>query len=175
MDSEKIQPWYRQFWFWFVFAPLILVICVSMVTVTIAFRHADDVVIDNYYKEGKAINQKLDEDRRAYEMHLSAHLRFDRVTGEIFVTIANQQALPDQLLLLLAHPFEADLDQDILLKRVSDGRYRGELQRKVDYSWYLSLLPISDKAKRDDAEWLLSGEINFAHGEEIDLKPRVKQ
>jgi hypothetical protein len=174
MKIEKdVQPWYRQFWFWFVFTPLIVVVCVSSVMVTIAFRHADDVVIDNYYKQGRMINQTMEQDRKALELNLTAHLRFDRTTGEVFVQMPAQENLPQQLLLLLDHPFEADLDQQIILQQISVGSYRGELQSNPQHNWYLSLLPELDKSKRKEADWLLSGEMSFAAGDETTLKPRV--
>lgn len=171
--DQDSKPFYRQFWFWFVFTPLIVVVCVSMVTVTIAFRHADDVVIDNYYKEGRMINQSLEQDRRALELKLTAQLRFDTTTGEIFVQIPQQDAVPEKLLLVLDHPFEADLDQQVVLHQTSSGHYRGELERSLSNNWYVSILPVLDKSQRKTAEWLLSGEINFAINDETLLQPRV--
>lgn len=171
--EQDTQPFYRQFWFWFVFTPLIVVVCVSMVTVTIAFRHADDVVIDNYYKEGRMINQTMEQDRRAVELGLTAQLRFDRTTGEVFLQIPSQDAVPVQLLLLLDHPFEADLDQQVVLQQTSSGHYRGSLEFNPRNNWYLSLLPVLDKHQRKAAEWLLSGEINFAVSDETRLQPRI--
>ncbi|HSX84641.1 MAG TPA: FixH family protein, partial [Cellvibrio sp.] len=87
--EEIVKPWYRQFWFWFVFSPLIYIIIMCSVTVTIALKGADDVIIDNYYKEGRMINQALEQDKRAQELGLSGELRFDRATGEVLLNIAN--------------------------------------------------------------------------------------
>lgn len=171
--EQDTQPFYRQFWFWFVFTPLIVVVCVSLTMVTVAFRHADDVVIDNYYKEGRMINQTMEQDRRALELDLTAQLRFDRTTGEVFLQIPQQASVPPQLLLLLDHPFEADLDQQIVLQQTSSGHYRGELEANPRNNWYVSLLPVLDKSQRKSAEWLLSGEINFAANDETQLQPRI--
>jgi uncharacterized protein len=171
--EQDVKPFYRQFWFWFVFTPLIVVVCVSLTMVTVAFRHADDVVIDNYYKEGRMINQTMEQDRRALELDLTAQLRFDRTTGEVFVQIPSRDAVPAQLLLLLDHPFEADLDQQVVLQQTSSGHYRGELETNPRNNWYVSLLPVLDKSQRKSAEWLLSGEINFAVSDEARLQPRI--
>lgn len=170
--EEDHRPWYRQFWLWVVLAPLITVVCVSTVMVSIAFYHADDVVMDNYYKQGRMINQVMEQDRRARELSLSAQLRFDQITGEVFVKIPAHDAVPDKLLLLIDHPFEADLDQQIILQLVSAGHYRGELEASLAHSWYLSLLPELDKSKRKEAEWILSGQINFSLAEATELSPR---
>lgn len=166
------QPWYRQFWLWVVLAPLITVVCVSTVMVSIAFRHADDVVTDNYYKHGRMINQSMAQDRRALELNLAANLRFDRATGEVFLQIPVQAAVPEKLLLLLDHPFEADLDQQIILQQASPGHYRGELDSVPEFAWYLMLMPELNKAERKSAEWILSGHINFSVGESAELSPR---
>lgn|SRR5690554_3533684 len=175
---EDVAPWYRQVWFWFLFAPLFVVVCVSLMLVTVAFRHADDVVVDSYYKQGRMINQTLEQDRRALELGLTADLRFDRETGEVFVQVAHTSAaeqinLPDQLLLRLDHPFEADRDQRVLLKQVSAESYRGELNARPAHNWYLSLLPEIAAEKYADADWLLSGNINFEVTEETRLQSRV--
>lgn len=171
--DQNIKPWYRQFWLWVVLAPLITVICVSIVTVTIAFRHADDVVVDNYYKQGRMINQTLEQDRKALRYGLTAHLRFDRTSGEVLLRMPVHEQVPEQLLLLLDHPFEGDLDQEILLQHLASGQYRGDINGDLHHTWYLVLLPALDKSKRKEAEWILNGTIDFRQAEETKLQPRV--
>ena len=107
------------------------------------------------------------------ELDLTAQLRFDRTTGEVFLQIPSQDAVPAQLLLVLDHPFEADLDQQVVLQQTSSGHYRGELETNPKNNWYVSLLPVLDKSQRKSAEWLLSGEINFAASDEALLQPRI--
>ena len=119
------------------------------------------------------INQTMEQDRRALELNLTAQLRFDRTTGEVFLQIPQQASVPAQLLLLLDHPFEADLDQQVVLQQTSSGHYRGELETNPRNNWYVSLLPVLDKSQRKSAEWLLSGEINFAASDEALLQPRI--
>ncbi len=176
--DEASKPWYRQFWFWFVFSPLIYIVIMCSVTVTIALKGADDVIIDNYYKEGRMINQALEQDRRAQDLGLSGDLSFDRTSGEISLTIANAPAdstlMPEQLLLMMGHPVKAAKDQLITLVAIAPGKYRGELVSEPDYSWYLTLYPVNDIALRKEAPWTLSGEINFRSTEKTLLAPRVK-
>lgn len=173
-----VKPWYREFWFWFVFSPLIYIIIMCSITVTIALKGADDVIIDNYYKEGRMINQALEQDKRAQELGLSGDLSFDRTSGEVLLTIANPPAdatlMPEQLLLMMGHPVKAAKDQLITLTAIAPGHYRGELLSEPDYSWYLTLYPINDLELRKDAPWTLSGEINFRAAEKTVLAPRVK-
>ncbi len=177
-NDESLKPWYRQFWFWFVFGPLIFIIIMCGVTVSIALKGADDVIIDNYYKEGRMINQALEQDKRASELGLTGDLRFDLATGEIILKMVNVPAdsslMPQELLLMMGHPVKAAKDQLISMKYVSPGYYRGELQVKPEYSWYLTLYPVNDIAHRNQAPWTLSGEINFQLTDATLLAPRIK-
>jgi len=172
MTTETvIKPWYKQFWFWYLMAPLFVVVGVTSTLITVAYKNADDVVIDNYYKEGRMINQVMVQHRRAAELSLLAHLNFDRVTGEVLLNVEGKAELPESLLLLLDHPFEADLDQIVVLHKVSENGYRGELDKPIDHIWYLSLMSEMDKSKRKEAEWILSGRISFTEGESTVLEP----
>lgn len=173
-DSEKVLPWYRQFWFWFVFGPLIFIILMCVVTVTIAFKNSDDVVTDNYYKVGRMINQTLAQDEKAAELHLVAKVAFDLVTGEVALSLTGNHSFPKQMLLFLDNPAKANKDQSILLTEISAGNYRGDLREPIEYSWYLALVPESDVARRKQAEWLLTGQIDVAKTTEAVLQSRAK-
>jgi uncharacterized protein len=177
-NDEIVKPWYRQFWFWFVFGPLIFIIIMCGFTVSIALKGADDVIIDNYYKEGRMINQALEQDKRAQELGLSGELRFDRASGEVILSVVNVPSdaalMPEQLLLMMGHPVKAAKDQLIVLNAIGSGKYRGELLAEPDYSWYLTLYPVKDIALRKEAPWTLSGEINFRVADKTLLAPRVK-
>lgn len=175
--DENVLPWYRQFWFWFVFGPLIFIIILCGFTVSIALNNADDVIIDNYYKEGRMINQTLDQDKRAKALGLSAELRFDLETGEVILRFPHipddASLIPEQLLLFMSHPVKASRDQPIQLRAMGAGQYHGELAIRPEYAWYLTLYPVVELAQRNQADWSLSGEINFSKGESTLLQPRV--
>ncbi len=171
--SENVLPWYRQFWFWFVFGPLIFIILMCIVTVTIAFKNSDDVVTDNYYKVGRMINQTFSQDEKAAELNLEALVIFDKLTGEVSVTLTGTHSFPKNMLLFLDNPAKANKDQRVLLTEIAAGSYRGELSAPIEYSWYLSLVPESDVSRRKQAEWLLSGQIDVAKTSEIRLLPRA--
>lgn len=171
--TEQVLPWYRQFWFWFVFGPLIFIIVLCCFTVSIAFKYSDDVVTDNYYKSGLMINQTLMQDERAAALNLLADVKFDQATGEVLVALSGDNTLPRSLRLFLDNPVKAKKDQTVLLTEITAGQYRGELTSPVDYSWYVSLVPEADISKRKQAEWLLTGQINFAKTQQTRLQSRI--
>ncbi len=54
---EDLEPWYRQFWPWVIFGLPASVVVAGLITVYIAYEGADDMVIDQYYKEGLAASK----------------------------------------------------------------------------------------------------------------------
>lgn len=174
-SDRDTQPWYRQFWFWFLMTPLIAVFFVVAVLLTVAFYNADDVVLDNYYREGRGVNQTFEQDIRAREIGLQATLVFDRTSGEVLAEVTADVPLPEQVLLLMDHPASARLDQHIYLRQVQPGRYRGDLDIKPQHRWYVYLLPETPPELRAQAEWRLRAEIDFEREDRVTLKPRVGQ
>ena len=53
-------PWYKQFWPWFLIAVPVITVIMSGFLIHFATSTQDTLVIDDYYKEGKAINARLD-------------------------------------------------------------------------------------------------------------------
>jgi len=143
-------PWHRQFWPWFLLLLPGSVVIAGFATLYIANRHADDLVVDDYYQEGLAINRQLDAKRRASDLHLSARLQFqaDLVTARIEGPVTEPA-----LLLVLSHPLEADQDFSVPLSRVGPGLYRGGLQRQVAPRWHWTLQSL------DDHKWRLDGAV----------------
>lgn len=59
------QPWYRQFWPWFLILLPASVVVASLYTMYLASSGADDLVVDEYYKDGLAINRQLEKSNAA--------------------------------------------------------------------------------------------------------------
>ncbi len=176
--QDDVAPWYRQFWAWFVLGPLLLVIVVAGFTVSTAFRYADDVVSDNYYKDGRMINQVLEQDEAAAVLGLKGTVEIDNSLGEVHVALTADKPLSDRLLLLFSHPVSADKDLKLLLQQNAPGHYRADLTAPIQYRWYLRVLPLATGATSipDDvdalehsAAWRLDGEIDLSKGSVIEF------
>ncbi len=171
LQEHDIGPWYKQLWAWIVLAPLITIMIIWIPFLTIIVKDADDEVIDNYYKEGKMINVRVDEDRTAKRLGLNGQIRFDMQVGDIVLkidTADTSYTLPDQLLLALDHPVEEDNDLKVVLTKVVAGRYQGELLQPLEYHWYVRLMTLpeaSDKSSEAPADqapaWRVVSEVNF--------------
>ena len=179
LNDRDDGPWYKQFWAWFVLAPLIIIMIVWIPFMTIVVKQADDTVIDNYYKEGRMINQKVDQDRQARELGLSGELFLDLDVGDIILTITATDpdyALPEELELHLDHPVEADNDMLITLRKSASGRYQAELQQRIYNRWYVRVLPPVENAEEEGSThpdkssaiaaevWRITGEMDLSKG-----------
>lgn len=140
-QMEDSEPWYRQFWPWFLIALPGSVVIAGFVTLYIANIYSDDLVVDNYYKDGLAINVELDKQRFASERGLSAALTiFEqriqlRLQGEEY---------RQTLRLQLSHPLEADRDFTVKLTQVAPGLYDAELPNPVEPNWHWTLSSAAD-------------------------------
>jgi len=83
--QETPSPWYRHRWPWFIMLGPAAVMAATAVTVVLALRQPDAMVVDDYYRQGKAINQDLRRDRMAsaLRLSLSAHYRRGRLGGRL--------------------------------------------------------------------------------------------
>lgn len=139
-----------------------IVVVASLFTVYLAFSRADDVVADDYYREGLAINQRQAEDQVAASMALHAEITRDQ-TG-ISVRVDKLERYPDTLLLTLSHPTVAARDHELQLHYAGNQLYRGMELHSGSDSWYWTL---SEKS----GNWRLR-----AHGPFVDrllLEPDV--
>jgi len=163
-------PWYKQTWAWFVLTPLIVVVIASMNFVYIAFSHQDDVVMDDYYKEGRTINQHFSLDETAKALELDGQLEIDLQVGDVVLDLRSLAALPAQLTLELSHPVESAEDLTLLLKEVAPGRYMGELEKRLENRWYVRLSAAAIDTLDGQpgvAAWRLNGELNLALGSRL--------
>jgi hypothetical protein len=141
------QPWYRQFWPWFLILLPASVVVASLYTMYLASSGADDLVVDDCYKDGLAINRQLEKKERGEALGVSAALAFSdelvtvQVTGPVDVA---------RLSLLMSHPLEADRDFSVELIRTGPGVYRGALTDAVAPRWHWTLESTGPEAWRLD-------------------------
>ena len=150
---ENSEPWYRQFWPWFLIILPATVVVAGITTVVIANRGADDLVVDEYYKDGLAINRKLEKKEQALALGISASLQ---VNDDQILVRTKGPVNAERLELLLSHPLESDRDFTVVLVQSLQGEYRGRLQSPVAARWHWALLNSGEPA------WRLDGSISAA-------------
>lgn len=70
--SEQILPWYHYGWPWFLISIPFVSVCLGSVMLYLAFNANNSLVVDDYYKEGKAYNLRIERDRLASLLGLRA-------------------------------------------------------------------------------------------------------
>jgi hypothetical protein len=116
-------PWYRQGWPWFLIALPATAVIGGIVTFYLAARGWDGPVVQDYYKQGLAINAEIARATRAAELGVTAEIAFDglRAGDRVRVRVQAARPLPPEaaLQLRLAHPGRRDADRVALLARAA--------------------------------------------------------
>jgi len=151
MNELDTSPWYKQFWPWFLISLPLSAVLAGTATIIIANVTFDGLVVDDYYKQGKAINQEKGRDRMASHLGLSALLDINLQAGEIRLKLDSKVDIPAQVLrLTLIHPTRAGGDVEIPLQSTAPGMYQASVKVLRVAPWNLLLAP-------EAGEWRLRG------------------
>ena len=141
LPSPTPTPWYRQLWPWLLMLMPGIALVGGVATYYLAATTNNALVVDDYYREGKAINRQLARDALARQLGLKATL-VRGPAGEVRIDLAgNAQALlPPALRLKVVHATRADQDQTFDLRLVAPGRYAStQGMLPIDGRWNLLL------------------------------------
>lgn len=144
------KHWYREPWPWLLMVAPLAAVLMGVVMMVLATRSNDGLVADDYYRQGLAINQILDRERRAATLHVSGVLEFSANRRQVRLRLDQDGDLPPALSLAFVHPTRAGLDQTVTLIRSAPGMYSGEMRVPVVGRWLLTL-------EDDDRRWRVSG------------------
>ena len=165
--ATDTKPWYKQFWPWFIIAFPATSVVMGTSLLYVATQNKVSLVKDDYYKDGKAINQRLDKIRRAQELGLTAQITFSRDTGNLTVSIPQlEDTGPTRLDLVLIHPTLEERDQTLTLVRAPNNTYWAKLPAEKDGFYNVQLL-------NPGLDWELYGAINFNNAN-VDLTLAVE-
>ncbi len=150
LRSEN-RPWYKQRWPWFLIAGPGIVVIAGFITLWMAIDSDDGLVTDDYYKQGLTVNQRMQRDHQASSMGLRADIMRSDLGVRLLLSADASVNLPDEIILRLAHPTRAGMDQAVAMKVEGQGFYSGKLSSEIAGRWLVS---IEDPAK----QWRLQGE-----------------
>ncbi|TXS95488.1 FixH family protein [Parahaliea maris] len=156
-DDIVAPPWYRQFWPWFLIGLPGAVVVASIWTMVIAYSGSDDLVVDEYYKDGLAINRELAKRERAEAAGIRATLQLE---GDELLVMISGPAVASRLQLFISHPMEADRDFSAELIQASPGRYRARLPQVPAVGWHWVLESTGETPWRLDGSFAAS---DFIH------------
>lgn len=155
-------PWYRHRWPWLLMAGPLIVVVAGTITMWLAFSGADALVVDDYYKQGKAINQDLRRDRAAASLEWQLALRYDAASGNMIGKLTGKEAAP-ALILTLVHPTMPQKDMKRVLVPDASGAFSLPLPLLERAHWQVQL----EDAGR---QWRLHGDWLWPEQKTIDIR-----
>ncbi len=162
-NSDDPKPWYRHRWPWLLMVGPAAVLVAGFITMWISFTGADALVVDDYYKQGKAINQDLRRDHAAAALGLSASMRYDAANGVVLGQVRGLKEVPS-VNVLLVHPTVPEKD----VRRTVQPNAAGEFSLPVPLferaNWQVQL-------EDADRTWRLNGGWSWPAQKSIDIRP----
>ncbi len=156
--TRPLAPWYRHRWPWLLaIAPTAAVIG-GLFTFWLAVTSHDSMVVDDYYREGRAINQQIARDRVAQALGLRASLAaapdaastgasgahpapagVPRSHIELTLSAARGSDWPARLELRLVHATRAERDLSFTLEHAGAGVYRSAATLPPEGRWMVQV------------------------------------
>ena len=151
-DFKKL-PWYRQAWPWFLLLLPLTAVVASLFTVFLFNQHQVALVSEEYYKEGKGINQELGALRQAIALGINATLTQNRDTVIIKLD-KGKQTNYSAVKIHFQHRTLPEKDIQQLLTPDFDGSYHLFLDEPLVGPWYITLSHYDDS-------WRIHAKANF--------------
>ena len=163
MQSDIQKVWYKQFWPWFLIIVPLTSMVLSFTMMNLAFTGEDSMVIDDYYKEGRAINLKIQKLQQAQNLNISTKTQvFSDYVEVIF--ISGEPENGEALTLDFFHSTQKFKDFSVTLFRDANGVYRAPLAEDILGKWQLSLHPFNEN-------WKIQQVVSLPQTSPFDLKP----
>jgi hypothetical protein len=148
MTMMSAEPWWKQRWPWLLMLGPAIVAVAGIYTGWLAVSRPDALVVGDYYKQGKAINQDLRRDEVAAALGLAVALGYDATAGVLTGRINSKASGP--LMLHLSHATLPEKDIRLVLKPDADGSFRAALPMLERSRWIV----LMEGERRD---WRLAG------------------
>ncbi len=157
------KPWYAHRWPWLLMLGPFIVLVAGSYTGWLAFSRPDALVVSDYYKQGKAINQDLRRDRAAANLGLHFNLRYDPALGRLSGNIDSfNRPRAGKYLLHLVHSTLPEKDILLPVQANEDGVFNIALPMLESSRWQVLL----ENERRD---WRLNGSWSWPQQQTIQI------
>jgi len=162
--TMNIPPWYKQGWPWVLIGMPLASMVIGFTLLYFAILDPDGLVVDDYYKQGRAINQDMARQRQAEQMGLLGELNLDTDNGTVSLHLPEVAAGVTQVKLYLLHPTRAHYDLQGVLYRDLSGALFGMINQPRNAHWRVMVEP-------EDQAWRLKGRLRVPGNGSTVLNP----
>ena len=140
-EQKNTVPWHKEHYVWMVIFFPVLAIVGGIITINLAIKSNDGLVVDDYYKKGLEINRTLERDQSALAYQLEADVQIDQQMQEVIIKLdANSEFVyPQNLTATFLYSTRAGLDKEANLLLTEDSTYRGHLSELIEGKWYIHI------------------------------------
>jgi hypothetical protein len=128
---DESLPWYQYRWPWVLLAIPMSAVAFGIVMISTALLYPDDLVVDNYYKEGMAINRTLAMDAKAVDLGVTAVVEVDAID---MIALSLSGAADAVVTASLFHVTDRDKDQFVVLYPEMNSSKAPDPQHSADLS-----------------------------------------
>jgi uncharacterized protein len=158
------KPWYKHRWPWFLMLGPFLVVVAGTYTGWLAYSQQDALVVADYYKQGKAINQDLRRDHVATSMQMKFNARYDAASGKMAGTLSSsRQAGTGKIFINLVHSTQPEKDIHLQAQPDQKGNFVVALPMLDIARWQV----LVESEQRD---WRLNGVWAWPQQQSIELR-----
>jgi uncharacterized protein len=163
MTQTPRQTWYTQFWPWFLIVVPAISVVLSLTMLTLAINTEDSPVVDDYYKQGKAINLDLARQENAATLGISTQLTIN--DNQVALRFLHSEPESGEALeLAFYHATLIEQDFVLLLTRDAVGNYRASHSLAITGKWHVVLQPL-------DKSWKIQHPLTLPRQQAIDFNP----
>ena len=133
----SLTPWYKQFWPWVLIILPLCAVVASLTTLYIAANNKPELVAEDYYKKGKAINQDLSKIKAAFALALKFELAADG--DRMLLTQTYGEPQKAALRVNFIHRTLSKNDFSQLITADSQGVYALDLEAPLSGKWTVQI------------------------------------
>ena len=131
--------WYQEPLVWLIILFPLSAVLGGAITVYLALRSDDGLVVDDYYKYGLQINKVLDREQTARDYGLKAIVTEEAGTLRLRLRAAPGFTMPDALRLEFLHPTRRGFDQTATVKKTAPGLFEGPAPELIPGNWHVQI------------------------------------
>ncbi len=160
MQSET-RPWYKEPFVWMLIGVPLSSVIVGSFFIFLAASSKDSLVRDNYYKDGLAINQLLQWEKKAKTLDIKLSFKIEGNNASVSI-LNSRQKYPNTLTLKLSHPTLKEKDRDAFLQHSKDGQYIGFIENIENGRFYIMI-------ESPEQVWRVKESIEVIQGKVLEL------